>query len=211
MSSLASNQPEKCPCCNNPWAAATGDFFAQMCATCDETKEVEKEVGFGVDTSISPADDFYKYANGKWMKENPIPKGYPSWNTFLHLHNLSQERLKGLLEGLGSEPKDSEESSSSSSGDENGQKVAAYYAAAMDEAKIEADGIAPMKSLFDACETAREAAAMGNKDALASSLGDILCKFGVSAFFSVGAGPDNKVSQPEYIFISQTWSLPELV
>jgi len=160
-----------------------------MCAACDENEtkeEKHEEVGFGVDTSISPADDFYNYANGKWLKENPIPKGYPSWNTFLHLHNLSQERLKGLLEGLGSE----------GNGNGNDQKVAAYYAAAMDEAKIEADGIAiPMKSLFDKCETAREAASSGNKIVLASSLGEILCKFGVSAFFSVGAGPDNKVSQ----------------
>jgi len=201
MPSLAStsNQPEKCPCCNNPWAAATGDFFAQMkmCAACDENEtkeEKHEEVGFGVDTSISPADDFYNYANGKWLKENPIPKGYPSWNTFLHLHNLSQERLKGLLEGLGSE----------GNGNGNDQKVAAYYAAAMDEAKIEADGIAiPMKSLFDKCETAREAASSGNKIVLASALGEILCKFGVSAFFSVGAGPDNKNSDQSICQIAQ--------
>ena len=27
----------KCPCCENPWAAATGDFFARLCQECDET------------------------------------------------------------------------------------------------------------------------------------------------------------------------------
>ena len=52
-----------------------------------------------MDTTIHPGDDFYKYANGKWMKNNPIPKEESEWGSFnevqennfkalhLHLHN----------------------------------------------------------------------------------------------------------------------------
>lgn len=36
--------------------------------------------------------NFYLWCNGGWMKKNPIPAGYPSWNTFLALHVQSQER-----------------------------------------------------------------------------------------------------------------------
>ena len=94
----------KCPCCNNPWAAATGDIFAKLCADCstsngEETKEEKKKSSLRryLDETVSPKDDFYHYANGTWIKENPIPPGYPSWNTFLQLHTTSQEQLRDLL------------------------------------------------------------------------------------------------------------------
>eukprot|EP00536_Pseudo-nitzschia_multiseries_P000679 jgi/Psemu1/300261/fgenesh1_kg.8_\ len=35
----------KCPCCDNPWAAATGDFFARLCQECEENPVVERDVG----------------------------------------------------------------------------------------------------------------------------------------------------------------------
>ena len=73
------------------------------------------------------------------MKENPIPAGYPSWNTFISLHVKSQENLRDLLQGL--------ESKDDKTPDET--MVAAFYAAAMDEDAIEAAGTAPMKPLLE--------------------------------------------------------------
>ena len=35
-----------------------------------------------MDMTIEPNDNFYVYSNGNWMKKNPIPSGYSSWNTF---------------------------------------------------------------------------------------------------------------------------------
>jgi predicted metalloendopeptidase len=142
---------EKCPCCDNPWSRATGDFFAKLCVECDDDKGTNKDktapVEFGLsrqnmDLSVSPSDNFFVYANGSWMKNNPIPAGYPNWNTFLALHVQSQERCKALLEELSAQSELSAEEA----------KVAAFYAAAMDEEAIEQAGIKPMKPLLDAID-----------------------------------------------------------
>jgi putative endopeptidase len=172
----------KCPCCNNPWSAATGDFFAKLCQECD----AKPQEGHGLsrsnmDFSVSPAHNFYEYANGGWMKENPIPAGYPSWNTFLSLHVKSQENLRDLLQGL--------ESKDGKTPDE--MKVAAFYAAAMDEDAIEAAGTAPMKPLLELIDITVEAYQVKDMAAYAKHLGTLTSKYGISPFFSIGASPDN--------------------
>ena len=189
---------QNCECCNNPWAAATGDFFSKLCETCvEETKGEEKTLGnkFGVDRSIKPTDDFYLFANKKWMDENPIPAGYPSWNTFLHLHNLSQERLKDLLQDLNNKGADAGAGAGAGAGVEDAnddtKKLAAFYAAAMDEEKIEEAGTQPLQPLLGLCEKASNAASQGDRSALATCLGELILNYGISAFFSIGASPDN--------------------
>ena len=64
------------------------------------------------------------------MKSNPIPPEYPSWNTFMQLHDQNQERLKVLLKEL------ADKDEAALSGEE--KKVADFYSSAMDEAAIEA-------------------------------------------------------------------------
>lgn len=160
MASTTSNDAgtEKCPCCDNPWSRATGDFFAKLCVECDDDdgkdKDAAKAAQFGLsrdnmDLTVKPSENFFEYANGSWMKNNPIPAGYPSWNTFLALHVQSQERCKALLEGL----------TASESGTEGKKeltaeevKVAAFYASALDEDAVEQAGIKPMKPLLDAID-----------------------------------------------------------
>lgn len=41
-----------------------------------------------------------KFANGNWIKNNPIPAEYPAWNTFIALHDSNLGRLRALLEAL---------------------------------------------------------------------------------------------------------------
>lgn len=185
----------KCPCCNNPWAAATGDFFAKLCMECEE-----KTPGQGrglsranMDLSVSPADNFYQYASGTWMKENPIPPGYPSWNTFTALHVKSQEDLKDLLLALADKQDLTEDES----------KVKAYYAAAMDEAAIEAAAVAPMQPLLDLSEAAKDACQNQDATAVATIVGKFASQFGVGRFLNIGASPDNKNSAQSICQISQ--------
>lgn len=145
-----------------------------------------------VDSSVSPADDFYLYANQKWIQNNPIPSGYPNWNTFLHLHTLSQERLKDLLVLLAEKGSDSED----------GRKLAAFYQAAMDEKTIEEAGIQPIRPLLDACkETAQ--ALQKDPSKFATGLGNLLKEYGISAFFSIGASPDHQNSDHSIVQIAQ--------
>ena len=105
----ADETTSKCPCCNNPWSmSGTSDMFSQLCAMCEEQKTADDDEPLVVpgldpsnmDTSVSPSDNFYMHSNGGWIRNNPIPAGYPSWNSFLMLHVQSQERLKDMLQDL---------------------------------------------------------------------------------------------------------------
>ena len=133
---------------------------------------------------VSPPENPPPPPNGGWIRANPIPKGYPSWNSFLQLHTQSQEQLRDLLlelGGVGEGPAATEDE----------RKVAAYYRAAMDEDAIEEAGLGPMGPLLALCDEAASASP-GERAAL---LGRIMAGYGVSAFFGFGAGPDKTDSE----------------
>lgn len=191
---MTTKEDYKCPCCNNPWSAATGDFFAQLCNECEEKPEEGKGLSrANMDLDVKPSDNFYLYANGKWMKDNPIPAGYPSWNTFLSLHTKSQENLKELLLGL--------DEKSDRTADE--EKVAAFYAAAMNEDAIESAGTAPMKPLLDFIDETVAAYESKDMTKYAQCLGKFSSTFGISPFLAIGASPDNKNSDHSLCQVAQ--------
>lgn len=185
----------KCPCCDNPWSRATGDFFAKLCETCEE-KQPEENKGLSrsnMDFEQKPSENFFLYANGGWMKQNAIPAGYPAWNTFLTLHVKSQENLKEILSGLA-------ENKESLSMDET--KVSTFYTAAMDEEAIETAGLEPLKPLLTLCDEIVEASKT-DKVEYAKKLGQFSALTGVSPFFCIGASPDNKNSNHTLCQVSQ--------
>ncbi|MDR3609372.1 MAG: M13 family metallopeptidase [Ignavibacteriaceae bacterium] len=89
-----------------------------------------------IDKSVSPGQDFFKYATGTWMKNNPIPSSERAWG----IANLVQEetyaRLKSILEEAASHkyPKGTSE-----------QKVGDFYFSGMDTISIEKQGLSPLK------------------------------------------------------------------
>lgn len=121
------------------------------------------------------------------MKNNPIPSGYPSWNSFMSLRLKSQEDCKSILLDLEEKLKTDGESVSVT--DEE-KKVALFYKAAMEEGAIEDVGVKPMEPLLDLC--AETANCKNDKVSYAKCLGKMAYKYAVCPFFSYGAGPDNK-------------------
>jgi putative endopeptidase len=89
-----------------------------------------------IDKNIDPGKDFFKYATGTWMKNNPIPVSERAWG----IGNLVQEetyaRLKSILE---------ESSSNKYKKGTSEQKVGDFYFSGMDTVNIEEQGIAPLK------------------------------------------------------------------
>jgi hypothetical protein len=178
---ITTDDTAKCPCCNNPWAS--GAFLAAMtataCETCNATINSSGIHRDNFDTTVAPHDNFYMYANGGWMQKNPIPKGYPNWNTFVMLHVQSQERCKELLDELLLQNTDTDTDSLHT---KQQDKIARFYATAMNEDAIEAAGVAPMKEIFtliqaivvakDAAEPSEYARLLGQLDA---NYGTLLC------------------------------------
>lgn len=200
MATPGNEAPEKCPCCDNPWSRAiAGTLFAEMCQACEEDTKKEKKTGgiseSGMDKSMSPTENFYRYANGGWMDSNPIPSGYPSWNTFVHLHVLSQERLKDLLEDLSKASEEGKEETKKKEPSLDEIKVGRFYAAALDEDGVESAGLSPLEPVLQLVEQIVDARNDSSTTQLATLLGTLYKQYGISAFLSIGASPDYKNSQ----------------
>jgi len=91
-----------------------------------------------MDTTVKAGDDFYKYANGTWMKNNPIPAEYSRYGAFELLEEENYVQLKTIFAEASADKNASE-------GTVN-QKIRDFYNSGMDTAKIDQNGISPLKS-----------------------------------------------------------------
>ena len=106
----------------------------------DKSKEVKPIEMKNFDNNIKPGADFFRYSNGGWLKSNPIPDEYSRWGAFNILQEENNEQMKTLMNDAVKNP--------GKKGSE-AQKIGDFYSAAMDSAKIEKEGIAPLKPYLD--------------------------------------------------------------
>jgi endothelin-converting enzyme/putative endopeptidase len=116
-----------------------------------------------MDRSVKPGDDFYRYANGDWLKRTEIPpdRRYidPNGLDFDNSNDLTRKRIAGLIE---------EAAKANAPAGSSIRKIADFYHSYMDEATIEAKGLAPLRPQLDAI------AAIRDKHELARALGESL-------------------------------------
>jgi putative endopeptidase len=88
----------------------------------------------GMDGSIRPGDDFYGFANGTWAKNTVIPADKSNYGAFTALQDLSQQRVRDILDAAKDDP---------------GSAIGAAYASFLDEATVESRGMTPIQPWLD--------------------------------------------------------------
>lgn len=140
-----------------------------------------------MDTTIAPETDFFRYANGNWMKNNPIPAEYSRWGAFNELQETNNENLKTIMESAA-------KIKNAAKGTPD-QLIGDFFASGMDSAKIDqlgAEPIMPELKLIDAAANINDI-----QNAVAH-----LHTIGVYPLFGLFSGQDEKNSD---MVIAQLW------
>lgn len=129
-----------------------------------------------MDKSADPCVNFYQYACGGWMKNNPIPADQASWSVYGKLTQENEQFLWGILDDL---------SRNTASRNANQQKIGDYFAACMDETAIEKLGSRPIQPYIG------EIDGINSKQLLPALLADLHLRAGGNGnFFGFGARQD---------------------
>ena len=137
--------------------------------------------GFDVsnmDTTVSACQNFFQYADGGWVRKNPIPAAYASWGRFNELSDRNQEQLRQILEDA---------AKSNAAKGTNEQKIGDYYASCMDEAAIETAGLSPLMAEMKRID------AINTKESFQREVAE-LHGSGVRVLFRFGSAQDFKQS-----------------
>lgn len=140
-----------------------------------------------MDTTVAAGTDFYEYACGGWIKNNPLKPEYARFGTFDQLLENNQEQLRVLIEELSATPHEA---------DSVAGKIGALYAMGLDSTKLNADGVAPIKEELAAIN------ALATKSDV-SKMVATLHKEGMAPFFALFVDADEKNSAMNIVQLYQ--------
>ncbi|KAL3978613.1 hypothetical protein ACER0C_019675 [Sarotherodon galilaeus] len=173
----------------------TGIFYKQthpgVCLT-EPCITVASAVLGAMDLSVDPCQDFYNFACGGWIKNNPLYEGKSRWGSFSNVWEHNMLVMKQLLENTTMKGLSEAE-----------EKAQRYYEACMNESKIEELGAKPLQQLID------QIGGWGltepwNKDNFQKVLRTVSANLRTSPFFTVFVNTDSKNSSTNIIQVDQT-------
>ena len=142
----------------------------------------------GMDTGVKPGEDFFGYVSGTWAQNTEIPSDKSMYGSFLVLRDLSEARVRGLVEGYVAR---------GDAADGDAAKVATLYSSYLDEAAIEALGAKPLAPHLDAIRAAAD------KDAMADLMGRAAGGAGAT-LFRLGVSDDQRDPDRYTLYMSQS-------
>ena len=151
-------------------------------------KEAAKQdiIRTDMDTTVKPNDDFFAYANGGWMKHNPIPGDETTWG----IGELVQKELYVKLQKINEDALKRADKSGS------GQQIGDFWFSAMDTNTIEKNGVEPLRA-----ELSKIAEMKTKEDVLTQAAH--MHSYGANVFFDEGVSQDPKHSDVEAYFMTQ--------
>ncbi|CAM3610193.1 M13 family metallopeptidase [Flavobacterium chungbukense] len=142
----------------------------------------------GIDSTLRPGDDFFKYVNGKWYDSVSIPSSQAGVGAYMFMNFPQRIRLRGILDSI---------SQSKNPAGSIAQKVGDFYASGMDTVAIDKRGFEPIKPLLAKIEAIND---------LPSLMHFVVNeeKAGNSSIIAFGVSPDQKNSSMNIAEIYQT-------
>src|SRR6202521_5109205 len=189
QTSPAKSSEEKKPAAQRPPPAfATSSAGADKSAKAPAEKNTPPLDPKNVDTSNKPADDFYLYANGGWIKQNPIPPEFSRWGSFAQLAEQNNDALHAITEKAAAvAPKVAAKPNPEKAAEVDLQKVGDFYASGMNEKAVNDARVTPLGDEFKRIDALKDR-------------GDVLKEIahlhaiGLTAFFRFGSNQDAKNS-----------------
>jgi putative endopeptidase len=167
--------------------AATITLIMNSCKDKAKVYAENDAVFKNIDSSVKPGDNFFMYANGTWLKKNPIPPAYSSWG----IGNVVEEELRDRLKKINLEALTANAPKGS-----NTQKIGDFYFSGMDTVEIENEGVLPLRDEI-------------GKIGLIRNINDLVGEFahlqtiGVEIPIALGVGQDAKNSDKNMLQLYQ--------
>ncbi len=140
-----------------------------------------------LDTTCSPAKDFYQYATGGWQKNNPLKPEYARFGSFDGLNENNEKRLNDLFKEM---------TKLSAAKGTVEQKISDIYKMGLDSARLNADGFTPVKKYLDQVLDVKD------KDELVRLIADMHDN-GISPFFGAFVMSDLMDSDSQILYLGQ--------
>ncbi len=164
----------------------TAAFFLLLSSAFAQSKDV---VGVNVDATVKPGDDFFKYANGGWIKKNPIPAAYSQWG----IGNLVQEDVWDKLYAVN---RSAFKKMEMGNADLSTKQIAGFFQSAMDTATINKLKLKPIAKELAMIDSIKD------KKGLITVI-TALHKLGVATSFDIGIYQDAMNSDVNALYLTQ--------